>query len=366
LVDRTLTLIHFFPSFAYGGQQRRLATLVEALGAEFNHRIYSLDGDISAAALLGTFESASVEPFVLEKTRFLSVANINALKKAIAEAEADMLCTYNFGSIEAIIANKIGAGLPHVHHEDGFGADERDGELPRRAITRRVLLSKARVVTPSYALEKIALESWRVERERLFRITPGIDLKRYSFSPRDLRDEVVVGSIGGLRPEKNFLRLIRCFETAADGRNARLIIYGEGPERQTLVSAIAESPSRDRIRLMGATTEPEKALAGIDIFALSSDTEQTPICLMEAMASGLPVVSTDVGDVALMLALGEEKSVYAVNDEAGFSGRLAALIDDAEARRSLGERNAVRAQEFDQKRMIAAFDALYREAARER
>ncbi|MCB2112942.1 MAG: glycosyltransferase [Parvularculaceae bacterium] len=364
--DRTLSLIHFFPSFAYGGQQRRLATLVEGLGPRFRHRIVSLDGDISAAALIEGLNGASIETLKLEKTRFLSVGNINALKSAIAGSGADLVCTYNFGSIEAVIANRIGAGLAHIHHEDGFGTDERDGELTRRVIARRVLLANARVVTPSYALEKVATESWRIPPARVFRITPGIDLQRFRVAPRDRRSSIVVGSIGALRPEKNFLRLVRCFEKAAAKSNARLVICGDGPERARLEGAISQSPLRERISLTGPTSAPETALAQFDIFALTSDTEQTPISMIEAMAASLPVIATDVGDVALMLALGDEKSVYDIDDETGFSQRLEFLIDNEEERRSLGERNRVRAGEFDRRGMIEAFGRLYREAVSER
>lgn len=366
MADRPLSLIHFLPSFAYGGQQRRLATLVEHLGQAFKHRICSLDGDISATPLVASYENVVVEPFVLAKSGFLSISNIATIRAAITRSGADLLCTYNFGSIEAAVANKLGARLPHVHHEDGFGADELQGELTRRAIARRVLLGKAQIVVPSQTLEKIAIESWRIRRDRLFRIRPGIDLNRFSVIERKEGREIVVGAVGALRAEKNFLRLIRCFEAAAKDRNAHLVIYGEGPERAALEGAIADSPLRDRMRLMGAIEAPEKAYSVFDVFALTSDTEQTPISLMEAMASGLPVVATDVGDVSALLSSGAEGNVFAAADETAFSRRLAELLDDQAARRRLGERNAETAKSFDQKRMIELFRSLYLDAANER
>lgn len=360
--DRRISLLHFFPSFAIGGQQRRLAALIEGLGPEFAHRICSLDGDLGAQALMPDSACTTVEPFVLQKSRLVGAENIGRLRRTIAEADADLLCTYNFGSIEALIANRIGANLPHVHHEDGFGADEAGGKRKkRRALARRLLLSRSLTVVPSLTLEKIAISEWKLDPARVRRIPVGVDLSRFGAMRRDRPEgPVVVGSIGSLRAEKNFARLIRCFEKASEGRAARLVIYGDGAERARLEEIIRSSPARDRILLAGKTEHPEAVLTGLDAFALSSDTEQTPISLIEAMASGLPALATDVGDVRLMMA--DAGFAVAPDDEKEYAARLRALIDDAGLRRRLGEANRLRASEFDQAAMIDAFRRLYLEA----
>lgn len=361
--DRALSLVHFFPSFSYGGQQRRLATLIEALGPAVTHRIYALDGDVAAAPLIERHSQASLAPLALKKSSLVSLTNVRRLAGAIEESGADLLCTYNFGSIEAAIANRLGPNLPHVHHEDGFGRDEAQARNKKRAFARRRLLGKARVVVPSLGLERIAVNEWGVARERLVRIAPGIDIDRFRRPLRVDHAPVVVGSLGSLRAEKNHLRLIRCFVRAAAGRDARLVICGEGAERAALEHAIAHSAARDRINLSGATETPDAALAEFDIYAVSSDTEQTPLGMMEAMASGLPVLATNVGDIAAMLGDAADNNVFAPVDEEGFAARLATLIDNAAERVALGEKNAARAAGFDQRAMIEAFRALYFNAA---
>lgn len=363
--EREIAILHVFPSFAIGGQQRRLATLIEDLGPQFAHRIISLDAETGAEALLpDRRKNVSVIPMPITKSSSVGIGNIAALRRAIADSAADLLCTYNFGSIEAVIANALGPRLPHVHHEDGFGADESHGRRKRRrALARRLLLSRAIVAVPSHELEGIARAEWGLQRGRVRRIPPGVDLARFSRSARETAGPVVVGALGALRAEKNFARLIRCFVAASRGRDARLAIVGEGPQRAALAKLAGESQARAKISFPGATAKPEEALAGFDIFALSSDTEQTPLSLMEAMAAGLPAVATDVGDVAAMMGEAVADFVFPPEDEAAFAAALGELIDDADLRRRAGAANAERAQTFDKNSMITAFRALYREAA---
>lgn len=362
MTRRTLRVLHFFPSFAYGGQQRRLASLIRGLGPQFEHRIFALDADISAASL-AEGEAASVIAYPMAKSRLVSFSNVAKLRRDIAAAAADLLCTYNFGSIEAVIANKIGSNLPHLHHEDGFGPEEADGRQKKtRVMARRQLLRGSLVATPSTVLERIAIDSWGLDPARVRRIGVGVQIAKYAARRHPVRteDEIVVGSLGALRAEKNFLRLIRCFKEAAHGAPARLVIHGEGPDRAMLEAAAAGD---NRISLPGATAAPEIALAEMDIFALSSDTEQTPTSLMEAMATGLPALATEVGDVRMMMGEAGRDYVTPPSDEAQYIRRLATLIRDPAERRRLAEANAARATSFDEITMIDAFRALYLEVA---
>jgi glycosyltransferase involved in cell wall biosynthesis len=99
--------------------------------------------------------------------------------------------------------------------------------------------------------------------------------------------------------------------------------------------------------------------AGFDLFALSSDTEQMPLSVIEAMASGLPVVSTDVGDVRGMVAEENTRFVTAPREEA-LATSLLALLRDPALRLQIGAANLARAQrDFDQAAMFAAYHALW-------
>lgn len=347
-----------------GGQQRRLASLVAGFGCDVSHRILSLDSETAAAALLDPAH-ARVEAFPVRKSTFVSLANLTRFSKALRDHRPDVLCTYNWGSLEAVIANRLSAKVPHVHHEDGFGADELSGEQkPRRIFARRVILKGSLVTVPSTGLERIAKEVWRLDATRISRNPVGIDLQRFRAPQRRYdRSPVVVVAVGALRKEKNFARLIGAFERADEGKRAQLLIYGDGPEADNLRGRAAASPAADRISLPGPTAAPQAALAAADIFALSSDTEQTPISLIEAMASGLPAIATDVGDIRAMVSAANAAFISAPGDDDAYVAALAACIEDASLRERLGRANLARSDAFGEGAMIDAFRRLYTRAA---
>jgi len=361
--DRAVSILHVFPSFAIGGQQRRLATLAGAFGREFSHKILSLDGETGAASLFEK-DKPEVDTLILDKSGFVRSGNIARLKRKIAESGADILCTYNFGSIEAAIANRLGPRLRRVHHEDGFGPDEAGGALNwKRSLARRFAHSDAIVVVPSHSLERIAEERWGVAEKRLRRIPVGIDCEKFGIRRQKNGNSVVVGAVGALRKEKNFARLIRCFEIAREGFDARIVIYGDGPDRENLERQASSSMARGLISLPGATMSVADVLAEFDIFALSSDTEQMPTSLLEAMACGLPAIATAVGDIPVMLGEESRDFVVAREDEAAFAASLRRLIADKALRNALGAANLKRARNYGLGPMVDAFRQIYLEAA---
>jgi glycosyltransferase involved in cell wall biosynthesis len=340
-----MRLLHVFPTFARGGQQMRLAAIAHALGSEFSHSVVSLGADISARDAFQT--PIEIEVVAAHGGPGLSPQNIVRLRALICEKKPDILCTYNYGAIEAAVANLIGLNIPHIHFEDGFGADEAQRQNLARVVMRRLVLARSTLVVPSLTLERLALSQWRLPRRRVKRIPNGVDVGRFADASLLRHDggSVVVGSVGALRPEKNHRRLVGAFSTVG-ASGASLVVYGDGPERQSLLQMIGDASSR--IVFPGETNEPEHAYAQFDVFALSSDTEQAPLSLIEAMAAGLPIVATDVGDIKEMVAESNRNYIVPVKDESGYRRALTRLLSDASLRREIGAANADKARaDFD-------------------
>lgn len=354
--DGQALLLHVFPSFSYGGQQARLAALARGLGPSYRHMIVAIDGDCAARALFDADIKAAFSTLTLKKSSGFSLSNIWRLMRLIREAAPDILCTYNWGAIEAVIANKFAPRVSHIHFEDGFGSDETiNSQLARRVRVRRRFLKNTEVVVPSRALEKAAMAQWGLKRVR--RIENGVDFDKLQGGKRGHNDALVVGSLGALRPEKNYLRLIEAFRAADTENHARLEIFGRGPEHQALLTAARDDP---RISLPGPTAETADAYARFDVFALSSDTEQAPISLMEAMAAGLPVVATNVGDIAEMVADENLSYITPIGDEEAYMHALSQMLQNPSARAAIGAANRRKAKEaFSQDRMVAAYRELF-------
>jgi glycosyltransferase involved in cell wall biosynthesis len=115
-----------------------------------------------------------------------------------------------------------------------------------------------------------------------------------------------------------------------------------------------------RVHLPGFIADPAKASGLFDMFALSSDSEQFPISVVEAMATGLAIVSPAVGDIAAMVADENAPFLSPPGDEAALAAHLQALAGDERLRTAIGKANRARAlAEYDEAAMIAAYRALY-------
>jgi len=339
------TALHVFPTFGIGGQQTRFATLANAWGDRWSHHVASIDGDFACAERVEEGVELHIHHLPPRVPGPFDVRAAFIARRVLAEVRPDVLCTYNWGSIEWAAANRIAPLAPHVHFEDGFGPDEADGAfIRRRVLMRRAMFAGgSTVVVPSRTLERVALDVWRLPAERVRRLPNGIDLDVFRPDGDVERlagpETVVVGAVGALRPEKNIKRLIRTFHRAAEGLDAKLVIVGDGPERGALETAALERGLADRVAFVGAVAGPARFMRGFDIYALSSDTEQMPLGLMEAMACGLPCASTDVGDVAHMLGPESGGVVVPKDAEADYAASLRQLIGDKALRARLGAAN---------------------------
>lgn len=370
--DRKITLLHVFSTFAVGGPQTRFATITDRLGPKYRHLIVSMSGRTEATALLPAHVDYSLVP--IHNTPRNPLANAWRFGKQLRQLKPDQLVTYNWGALEWAVGNRFGPRLPHIHIEDGFGPDEIAIRFKRRVWLRRVGLARAKViVVPSRNLERIAIKEWRFAPARLRYLPNGVDTQRFGAPVAEAErafekkpGELIVGTCAALRPEKNLGRLIRAF-AACGPQNARLVICGDGSERPALEAAARANNIADRVIFTGYLAKPELALAGFDIFAMSSDTEQMPYGLLEAMSAGLPVASTDVGDIKAIVSDLNQPFIVNVADEAALTGALRNLMRDPAMRTKLAASNLVKARaEFSIQIMIASYDRLFADTSLKR
>lgn len=360
-----LDILHVHSTFALGGKEARAVRLMNAFGDHARHTILSavpnaLGARDAIAPGIAAHFPRDHPPIVGKPApgRYRDLARYMR--------RFDLVLTYNWGAMDAVGARRLFGGTPLIHHEDGFNQDEAVRQKTARVWFRRLTLPAAHaVVVPSERLERIAHEAWG---RRALRIANGIAVDRYAWPVPgaipglDRRPgEIVVGTLAGLRAVKNLPRLVRA---VAPLPQVRLVIVGEGPERAAIQAEATRLGIADRVHLPGFLPDPARYVGLFDIFALSSDSEQFPISLIEAMAAGRPVVSTDVGDVCTMVALANRRLIVPVDDEAEFAAALARLADDRGMRIALGTANLEKAQaDYGEAAMIDAYRRLYGRAA---
>jgi len=363
-----IRILHCHSTFAAGGKEMRAVRLMNAFGKEARHTILSaVPGALAARAAIDEGISVSFP----ENAPSLQGKPGLRRYREIAEYMAgfDLVLTYNWGSMDVVMTRRIFRGSlpPLIHHEDGFNADEALRLNSARNGFRRIALPTAHaLVVPSRTLESVARDVWKQPAARVKRIGNGIPVRDYGRPTVAIpglkkgKGEIIIGTLAGLRPVKNLSRLVRC--AAAIG-NARIVIVGEGDDRAAIMAEAARLGIEDRVVMPGQMAKPATYIGQFDIFALSSDSEQFPISLVEAMAAGLPAVCTDVGDVRSIVSDENRQFIVPVPKERGFYDALKALADDPALRHSVGTANRARAHaEYDETAMIAAYRSLYEEA----
>ncbi len=363
-------ILHLHSTFNLGGKEARAVRLMNHFGNAAEHVILSAQPDNLSAR-----EAIDPKINVAFPTDAPSLAGKPSLKRyrefVTYFRQFDLILSYNWGSMDGVMARTLFSrveGLPPlIHHEDGFNEDEYQKLNWKRNWFRKFALGAAQaLVVPSAQLASIASDVWKQPEQKIHRIPNGIDVKRFEKKPQRgalpgfvrREGEVVVGTVAGLRAIKNLPRLVRA--CAAAGDNVRLVIVGEGPEKEKILVEAQRVGLGDRLLMPGFLADPARYIGLFDIFALSSDSEQFPISLIEAMAAGLPVAATDVGDIKMMVSQANQGFIKPPGEESKFFESLTTLVQHQQLREDLGMQNLSKAQaEYNESKMLGRYGLLY-------
>jgi glycosyltransferase involved in cell wall biosynthesis len=364
-------ILHLHSSFNLGGQESRTVRLMNHFGDQAEHTVLSAVDDAFGAA--EAIDRRVKIQFPKDAAPSLKgMPAIGRYRQLVQYMKKfHLVLTYNWGAMDGVMAHTLftrSMNLPPlIHHEDGFNDDEIDRLKKRRNWFRTIALQRSNaLVVPSKTLEHIARTIWHQPLDKICRFPNGIDTDHFNRRPQrgsfpgfqKRNGDIVVGTIAGLRTGKNLPRLVRA--VAAAGPNVRLAIVGDGPERCAIMGEAERLGISDRVMMPGFLRDPARYIRLFDIFALSSDSEQYPISLLEAMTSALPVVSTDVGDVKNIVARENRPFIVPRTDEASLSQAISELANDAGLREKIGSANRnLACARYDEETMFARYRQLY-------
>lgn len=216
--------------------------------------------------------------------------------------------------------------------------------------------------------------------DRLMQVIPnGVDTRQFSPASAAERaarraefgfaaDEVVVVALGSLKPIKRLDLLIRSALIAMK-KNARvrLLLVGDGPDRGALEALVNELGTGLRVTFAGLRPDANAVIKAADVLVISSRSEAFPKAVLEAMATGLPVIATDVGSVREMVEDGASATVVPPGDESALAAAIESMAASADKRAALGGRGReIVMQKFTIEQMCAAreqlFDSLLRKS----
>ena len=269
-----------------------------------------------------------------------------------------------YSDILGVIAARL-AGVPAVIASQRELGDLRT-PMERRFYRMAMRLADYVLVNAEVVAERIAIARART-RERVVVIPNGVNTARFTPAPRPPRrvtGHVTVGTLANLRPEKGLCHLVRAMALVRDRYpGEQFVIWGDGPLRADLERLIGEVGLNGSARLHGPTAKPEAALRAMDIFVLPSLSEACSNVLLEAMASGLPVVTTCVGGNPALIDDEVTGLLVPPGDPAALTKAIIRLVEDPRLAERLGAAaREVACSHFGLDRMLSRVQALYERA----
>ena len=262
----------------------------------------------------------------------------------------------------------VPASVPIVHTEHNTWDRYRPVTRWGNAATYR---RNAAVIAVSQAVAD-SIRPWQVGSRPAPRVDvvhhgadlPVVPAGRSRAAPRELLGldpgALVVGTVGNLTPKKDHLTLLEAHASVVATRpEARLVIVGTGPQEEQLRSAVRSLGIEDSVRLTGSRDDVAELLAAFDVFAMSSRHEGLPIALLEAMASGLPVVATRVGGIPEVVDDGVNGLLVPPGDAGMLAAAIGKLLDDRALRVDLGAQATSTSDRFDLTKAMRRTEAIY-------
>jgi glycosyltransferase involved in cell wall biosynthesis len=348
-------------------KDRRVVRLMNHWGGKARHDILIAEPDADAAR-------AKIDPEVA--ARFLdgpAFGPEGGPGRFIALAQLmrgyDLILSFGWGGIDGVVTQRLFGllmGLPPlIHHEDGTGLNEVGPLGMGSDMYRRFSLSAARaLVVPTGRLAHVAIDQWHEPAAHVKQIPDGIDVAAYAGRrlPSEIPGLADDGRLiaGVCVDDASPAMLDQLFRAAAPLKDKLRLVLLDAPGEAPILAKRAAALGIDDLLVPETLPRARDYLAALDLFVLLAQSDVDPRRLAEAMAAGLPVVATDVGDTADML--GGSGRVFAVHpgDYAALASALARMTGDAALRDRLGAANQRRAlQCFDEKVMFDLYSRLY-------
>ena len=317
--DRRRHVVHLVYRFAAGGLENVIVQLVNGLPREsFRHTIIALTS--ADPAFAGRLEPDDVEVIALAKPPGQPFQLYPRMFSVFRRLRPDVLHSCNIAALEF---QPVGwaAGIPlRVHAEHGWDVADPDGTNKRFQLIRKAVRPFVdRFVAVSPQLHDYLIRMIGIDGNRVMLLPNGVDLERFRARRDDdavpegfpfrAGTDIVIGTVGRMEPIKNQTLLVKAFVKLAKSgspiaQRLKLALIGDGPLKGSLRDQLALAGLADRIWLPGSRSDIESILRCLSCFVLPSHAEGTSCTLLEALASEVPVVATNVGGNGDVLAHG--------------------------------------------------------------
>jgi glycosyltransferase involved in cell wall biosynthesis len=370
---RVVTLIDFLGR--YGGAEHLALAIATRLDRERFDSTLCASRHASDPEALERLSANGVKILPLGRRRKSDIWVWSRLFSFLRNHRVDVLHAHKFGSnVWGTLVGRA-AGVPVVlTHEHSWSYQ---GQPLRRLLDRDVIARGSdRLIAVSREDQRRMVEVEGIAQARTLFVPNGI-ARAEPTTGHDVRAELgisptalVVGSIGSLKPVKAFDVLLRAVAVLTRRLgDVHVVIAGEGPERAALTALTQELGLDRSVHLLGRRADVPDVLSALNVAVCCSNSEGSPLSVMEYMQAGLAVVATAVGGIPDLIEPGVHGLLVPARDPPALAAALAELLQAPERARAMGERARERQRaEFDIDVLVGRLETLYLEllAARER
>lgn len=373
--DQRPLITHVVFSFNTGGLENGIVNLINHLPADlFRHEILALTR--CSPAFSARILRDDVHFTEMNKGPGHATSLYPALYRHFRAHRPAIVHTRNLAALETLVPARA-AGVPiRIHGEHGWDVSDPDGKKVKNRMIRRLFRPfVSHYVALSEHIAAYLSAGVGVPAQRISRICNGVDITRFhpaqagrdllAGSPFNETRLRVIGTVGRLQAVKDQLGLIRAFARmlAADPTalgHLRLMIVGDGPLREHLVSEVSRLGLEDKVWLAGERADVPEVMRAMDVFVLPSLAEGISNTVLEAMASGLPVIASHVGGNPELVLPRLTGALVPPNEGAALTQALLDYAQNPEMAASQGRAARERAQVlFSIEGMVSQYAALY-------
>lgn len=295
------------------------------------------------------------------------------LIKYLKEIKPTIVHTRNWAGMDGIIVAKI-AGVPIIiHGEHGFEIADLISQNRKRKFIRKLVLSTMvdKIVTVSKNLKNRLINEIKIKPEKIIHIPNGVDTNKFNIYRKEFtrkkfgfkKGDFIIGIVARLDPIKNHKTLISAFkEIVTIHPNTNLVIVGDGSLRNKLENQTYQLGIKNKVIFMGERDDVPEILKTFDIFVLPSLNEGMSNTILEAMATGIPVIASNVGGNPELVVDGRTGFLFPSNDVESLVQKIKTYISHPELKQKHGYNAHKRVEEkFSLDQMVRRYEELYLE-----
>jgi sugar transferase (PEP-CTERM/EpsH1 system associated) len=343
-------IAHIVFRFDYGGLENGIVNVVNGLPpGEFDHAIIALT---EATEFATRIRRADVKVYALGKRPGNDLRAYLRLWRLLRELRPAVVHTRNIGTMDCLLVAWLAGVRRRVHGEHGWDVHDPDGTSRKYLAVRRLLNPFVhQFVTVSRDLRTWLVERVGIAERKVAQICNGVDTQR--FRPASIADRlllpperfpascIVVGSVTRLTEIKDPLNLVRAFVAVRQplltaGHDVRLLLVGDGPLRAAVERELQVAGELAAAWLPGSRDDVAELLRTMDIFVLGSQREGISNTVLEAMASGLPVIASATGGNLELIDDGVTGRLVPPGNTGALAAALRRYVEDVAQRRAAG------------------------------